>query len=441
MSKRTFTIEQVEALRANPYVKAASQKSITYTDEFKRHFVLKSLEGKLAKQIFQEASFPVEVLGEQRIKSFAKKWRRRYREEGILSLADTRKHCSGRPRKTDRTPEQEIERLKAQISMLEQEKELLKKLDWSERRRGNAGRPSDSFALLCQMKNNGSYTGTIQDGCDLLGISRSGYYNYVTNSPARQAREQEDQEWKEHIEEAYSYRGYKKGSRSIVMYFRNQKGVVVNRKKVQRLMRKFEIVCPIRKANPYRRIAKATKEHNTVANTLQRQFDQGVAGKVLLTDITYLPGKNGFLGYLSTIKDGATKEILAHYVSDNLKLDISLQTIEHLIRNQGNSLRHDAFVHSDQGVHYTSPAFQKKLSECNLGQSMSRRGNCWDNAPQESFFGHLKDEISYQSCGSLDELKGIVDDYIQYYNEERGQWNLKKLPPAKYREQLLKLVA
>jgi transposase InsO family protein/transposase len=441
MSKLTFTTEQVEALWANPYVKSVSKKSITYTDEFKRHFVLKSLERQPAKQIFQEAGFPVAVLGEQRIKSFARKWRRRYREEGILSLEDTRKCGSGRPRKTERTPEQEIERLKAQISMLEQEKELLKKLDWSERRRDNAGRPSDSFALLRQMKNNGSYTGTIQDGCDLLGISCSGYYNHLKNSRTRQSREQEDQEWKAHIEEAYSYRGYKKGSRSIVMYFRNQKGVIVNRKKIQRLMRKFEIVCPIRKANPYRRIAKATKEHNTVPNTLQRRFDQGVAGKVLLTDITYLPGKNGFLGYLSTIKDGATKEILAYYVSDNLKLDISLQTIEHLVLNQKNFLQHDAFVHSDQGVHYTSPAFQKKLSKCNLGQSMSRRGNCWDNAPQESFFGHLKDEISYQSCGRLDELKGIVDDYIQYYNEERGQWNLKKLPPAEYREQLLKLVA
>lgn len=225
------------------------------------------------------------------------------------------------------------------------------------------------------------------------------------------------------------------------MYFRNQKGVIVNRKKVQRLMRKFDIVCPIRKANPYRRIAKATKEHSTVPNILQRQFDQGVAGKVLLTDITYLPGKDGFLGYLCTIKDGATKEIMAHYVSDNMKLDLSLRTIERLLQNHGNWLREDAFVHSDQGVHYTSPDFRKKLNESHLGQSMSRRGNCWDNAPQESFFGHLKDEIAYQSCNSLEELQRIVDDYIKYYNEERGQWNLKKLPPLKYREQLLQLVA
>jgi putative transposase len=440
VSKVTFSTDQVAVLKANQYVKTASEKSITYTDEFKRHFMSESLQGKVAKQIFREAGFNVEVLGKHRIKSFAKKWRMRYREEGSLSLEDKRKYCSGRPRKTELTPQQEIERLKGRIALLEQEKELLKKTDWSERRRGNAERPSNSFALLHMLKSNGNYNGTIQDGCELLGISRSGYYSYLRSTSARQLRENEEQQWKSRILKAYEYRGYKKGSRSIVMYFLNQEGITMNRKKVQRLMRKFDIVCPIRKANPYRRIAKATKEHSIASNLLQRQFNQGVAGKVLLTDITYMPGKEGFLGYLSTIKDGATNEILAHYVSDNMKLDLSLQTIEILLQNHRESLREDAFIHSDQGVHYTSPEFRKKVQDFNLGQSMSRRGNCWDNAPQESFFGHLKDEIPYQSCASLEELRRMVDDYIQYYNEERGQWKRKKLPPAKYREQLLQLI-
>jgi transposase InsO family protein len=72
---------------------------------------------------------------------------------------------------------------------------------------------------------------------------------------------------------------------------------------------------------------------------------------------------------------------------------------------------------------------------------MSRRGNYWDNASQESFFGHLKDEMEYKSCVHLEELRAIVDDYIDYYNNERGQWNLKKLPPVHYREQFLSGVA
>lgn len=212
------------------------------------------------------------------------------------------------------------------------------------------------------------------------------------------------------------------------MYFRNKLNIIVNRKKVQRLMRKYLIICPIRKANPYKRMAKATKEHYTVENKPKRQFDQGISRKVLLTDITYLPGANEFMGYLSTIKDGATKEILAHYVSDNLKTDISLNTIDQLMLAHHQSIHEEAFVHSDQSVHYTSPKFHKKLADNNLRQSMSRRGNCWDNAHKNHFWAIYKDDINYSHCKNIPELRAVVDDYIDYYNNERGQWNLKKLP-------------
>lgn len=437
MAKVTFTSEQVQVLEGNPYVKSVSEKSITYTDEFKRHFVSESLNMKTAKQIFIEAGFNPEVIGNSRIKAFAAKWRKKYRDNGILALEDTRKNCSGRPRKTEFTPEQQIKKLQSKIALLEQENQLLKKSEWSERRLEEPESPSETFARIHAMRTDGSYKGRIIDACELLGVSRSGYYNYVKNADNRRLRETEDQEWKAKIEEAYNYRDYKKGSRSIVMYFKNKLGIKVNRKKVQRLMRKYDIFCPIRKVNPYKRIAKATKEHSTVENKLNRQFNQGIAKKILLTDITYLPGANGFIGYLSTIKDGATNEILAHYVSDSLKLDISLNTIDLLVSAHGVTLHEDAFIHSDQGVHYTSPKYHKKLADNNLGQSMSRRGNCWDNAPQESFFGHLKDEIDYKNCKNIGDLRAIVDDYIDYYNNERGQWNLKKLPPVHYRKQLL----
>ena len=98
-------------------------------------------------------------------------------------------------------------------------------------------------------------------------------------------------------------------------------------------MKKFEIVCPIRKANPYRRMAKATKEHRTVPNQLNRQFKQGIAGKVLLTDITYLSYGKGKRAYLSTIKDAETNEILAYEVSDKITLDIALNTLKKLKKN------------------------------------------------------------------------------------------------------------
>lgn len=118
------------------------------------------------------------------------------------------------------------------------------------------------------------------------------------------------------------------------------------------------------------------------------------------------------MAYLSTIKDASTNEILAYHVSDRITLEIATETIEKLIRNKRAQLHPEAFIHSDQGVHYTSPRYQTLLKKHGLGQSMSRRGNCWDNAPQESFFGHFKDEVDLSSLKTLEELKAKINHYM-----------------------------
>ena len=275
--------------------------------------------------------------------------------------------------------------------------------------------------------------------CELMEVSRSGYYNYFDEKSAekRVAQHQADEVIKEIILKAYLFRGRKKGARQIKMTLQNQYGITYNLKRIRRIMKKFEIVCPIRKANPYRRMAKATKEHRTCQNVLQRNFKQGVAGKILLTDITYLPYKDGKRAYLSTVKDAETNEILAYEVSSSLSMEIAFNTLQKLKKHR--HLTEDAYIHSDQGFHYTNPQFQALVKEMGLGQSMSRRGNCWDNAPQESFFGHFKDETNIKECETFEEVKREVKSYMIYYNHYRGQWNLKKLPPAKYRQQLQKI--
>lgn len=272
--------------------------------------------------------------------------------------------------------------------------------------------------------------------CKLIGVSRSGYYNYFDEKSAqkRATQNEADEVTKEIILKAYHFRGRKKGARQIKMTLQNQYGIKYNLKRIRRIMKKFQIICPIRKANPARRMAKATKEHRTCENKLQRNFKQGVAGKVLLTDITYLTYQNGRRAYLSTIKDAETNEILAYEVSSSLHLEIVLNTLQKLKKHR--HLTKDAFIHSDQGFHYTNPQFQAMVKRMGLDQSMSRRGNCWDNAPQESFFGHFKDEINLNDCETFNEVKREIKSYMNYYNHYRGQWNLKKLPPAKYRQQL-----
>jgi transposase InsO family protein len=209
--------------------------------------------------------------------------------------------------------------------------------------------------------------------------------------------------------------------------------VIMNLKKIRRLMKKYGLICPIRKANAYRRMAKALKTSNVADNLLQREFECYGPRMVLLTDITYLP-YNGTFAYLSTILDAFTKQVLAYVVSDSLEIDFVLETVNILTRDHGVSLNQETILHSDQGCHYTSYKFIEILHDKNLRQSMSRKGNCWDNAPQESFFGHMKDSIKdkLKQVTEYSQVKAIVDDYIDYYNNERYQWQLAKLSPNEY---------
>lgn len=247
-------------------------------------------------------------------------------------------------------------------------------------------------------------------------------------------KELQDQEDFKKILEAYQFRGYDKGSRGIRMRLLHM-GINFNRKKIQRLMRKYNLFCPIRKANPYRRMAKAIKTSNYADNILERQFEAFGPGYVLLTDITYFfYGKDRIRAFLSVIKDAFTKQILAHKLSLSLEEDFVLDTIHSLFENHKDDIHCDALIHSDQGAHYTCLLFIDLLKDKGIRQSMSRRGNCWDNAPQESFFGHMKDEIDnmVKRCEDYDSLNSLIDDYMDYYNNDRYQIELAMLSPNEY---------
>ncbi|GMA09257.1 transposase [Tetragenococcus halophilus subsp. flandriensis] len=268
--------------------------------------------------------------------------------------------------------------------------------------------------------------------CEIAQVSRSGFYAWKENADKRAQREAQDRADFELILAAYRYRGFKKGSRSIYMRLLHT-GARMNRKKIQRLMRKYGLSCPIRKANPYRRIAKAVKEHAIFPNVLNRQFKATGPKTVLLTDVTYLFYGRQQKAYLSTIKDAYTHQILAYTLSSSLEEDFILETIHQLYEKHSLPKNFNALIHSDQGVHYTNRQFQTLVQNQQLRQSMSRRGNCWDNAPQESFFGHMKDELSdLAGLDSYAQVQTMIDDYMDYYNNERYQWTLAKCAPNQY---------
>lgn len=277
---------------------------------------------------------------------------------------------------------------------------------------------------------------TVTELCDIAGVSRSGYYTWLYAEQRRQLREAQDQADFQLILAAYRFRGYDKGVRGIHMRLLHL-GIRMNVKKIRRLMRKYHLVCPIRKANPYRRMQKAIRTNNTAENLVNREFEEHGPRSILLTDITYIP-LNGSHCYLSTILDACTKQVLSYTLSESLDVDFVLESVRSMVEKHGISLNKETILHSDQGCHYTCIKFIQLLKNSDLRQSMSRKGNCWDNAPQESFFGHMKDELAGEipkwTCFA--DVKKSIDDWIDYYNNDRYQWDLAKLSPNEYYQYL-----
>lgn len=269
--------------------------------------------------------------------------------------------------------------------------------------------------------------------CEELKVSRSGYYNYLTM--LKTPISSDEMNSRDLVRWAYDFRGRAKGARQIKMTLRHEKGIVMNLKKIRRIMKEIGIFCPIRKANPLRKMAKMMKTHAIFTNKLNRKFRTSKPGKHLLTDITYIYYGYNCRCYLSTIKDASTNEIVAWTVSKSLEIGF---VIEMLRKLDGLTWLPQTFlIHSDQGCHYTSYEYRKYLSDHEITQSMSRKGNCWDNSPMESFFGHAKDEMHLKECMSYEQAVKEIDDYMDYYNHDRCQWDLKRMTPVEYREYLL----
>jgi len=289
------------------------------------------------------------------------------------------------------------------------------------------------YAIIEQIMQRENNKLNVKWLCETAGVSRSGYYHYLQTAGLREEKEQRDREDFELIRLAYMHRGYDKGARGIYMRLLHMDPPVnMNLKKIRRLMKKYGLYCPVRKANPYRRMAKALRTDAVADNLLNREFETHGARMVLLTDITYIINGKAPRCFMSTIIDACTKELLAWVLSESLEIDFVLKTVEMAMEKHGIEMNTETLIHSDQGAHYTSIQFRNLIKDKDLRQSMSRRANCWDNAPQESFYGHMKDEIDISWCTTFDAIHSVISDWTDYYNNERYQWDLAKLAPVEY---------
>lgn len=435
MGKRRLSPEDQERLRQNENVLRASGSTISYDPEFKIAAVRANLAGKAPTQIFQEAGFDLDAIGRRIPRRCLERWRRDYRQRGEEGLGEDRrgKHSTGRPSNRELTVKEKLRRAELRVLYLERENELLKKLDRLERSVVN--KPARKYALIHRLNSADRKGFPISYLCDVAGVSRSGYYRWLRSAPKRKQRDQADEADYKRIQEIFLKKNRKAGWRVIKMNLERQ-SFNMNHKKIRRLMQKHELVAQIRRKNPYRNIGKANLEHQTLPNVLNRNFAPKRPYQAFGTDITYLRDGSGHLFYLSVLRDMASAEIVAHCVSTSLDFRLSIGLIRQAESVLGERLE-GALIHSDQGLHYTHPSYVKYLAELGVVQSMSRKGNCLDNAPTESFFGHMKDELDLSGSRTITEVIAAIDLHLYDYNHYRYQWTRKKMAPVEYRNHLL----
>lgn len=257
--------------------------------------------------------------------------------------------------------------------------------------------------------------------CAFLKVSRAAYYAWVKRS----AKPDRDTERMKLIETAYqaSHRTY--GYRRVQIWIRQKMGITINHKAVLRLMNKLGIHSVARRRK-YLRTAEDYGSFHRYPNSLKREFTASRPNQKWVTDVTYIHTQQGW-AYLSMIKDLYDGFIVAHHFTKHNSHELVLKTIK--LAKEKEMVTDGLTLHSDQGYQYTSQSYFALTQEYNITPSMSRRGNCWDNAVMENFFGHLKEEaIKQYPNPSFEEAKQLIDDYVHFYNYERIQLNTRQTP-------------
>ncbi len=257
----------------------------------------------------------------------------------------------------------------------------------------------------------------------VLEVPRSSYYRW-TNGYGEYKNEHEDL-----IIGICKATKYKYGHRKIRAMLKRKHHIYLNRNTVQKIMQKHHLQC---KVKPKRKWKSQGESEVIAPNILNRDFSASKPNEKWVTDITYIQYGSETL-YLSTIMDLYNNEIVAYKIYNHQQTPLVIDTLQDALnkRNQPEGV----IIHSDQGSVYTSYTFQSYVKEHHLISSMSRRGNCWDNAVIESFHSNLKtEEFQYCKFNTLSNIEVIfrIDGYIHLYNEDRIQAKLGYLTPKEF---------
>ena len=253
--------------------------------------------------------------------------------------------------------------------------------------------------------------------CDFFGVSRAAYYAWAK----RLDQPDPDADRMVLVQEAYEASHQTYGYRRVQIWIQQKHGITINHKAVLRLMNKLGIRSIARKRKAQKKLGQVESYHR-YPNVLERKFTANRPNPKWVTDVTYIHTQQGW-AYLSTIKDLYDGFIVAHRFERHNSIGLVTKTLKQARKNE--EVTDGLILHSDQGHQYSSQAYFVLTNEYNITPSMSRRGNCWDNAPMENFFGHLKEEaIRRVKNPSFQQAKQIIDDYVYFFNYERCQNSL-----------------
>lgn len=269
----------------------------------------------------------------------------------------------------------------------------------------------------------------VSELCRYLCCSRSGYYDWIRRG--KPSFNKYDEQKAAMILQVYLERKTR-GRRQVQMQLQRHYGVHMSLGSVHRYMGILNI-----RSIRTRKYISAKRETQTLIHTfpnaLQQEFCVSSDNPAWVTDVTYLPSRDGML-YLSCIKDLRDKSIIAYHISIKNDLALVMQTLNKAVATR--RMRQGILLHSDQGSQYCSPLYHRFLGEHGLIGSMSRKAMPYDNAPMESFFSILKnEELKLYRNLTMQQMKDRIARFIQYYNHERPQYGLKKLTPVEYRDQ------
>lgn len=271
-------------------------------------------------------------------------------------------------------------------------------------------KPSIKYGVI--YLNRGRYAISVM--CRFFGVSRSGYYDFVH----RQAIPDRDTALADLIRTQQERCHQTYGYRRMYLWLKNQKNIHKNPKTILRIMKKYDLLSEVRRHRKWRQMGRQLHKYQ---NLLNRQFYADRPNSKWVTDISYIHTGQGVL-YLSIIRDLYDNSIVVYKTGTDQTVNLVLDTIRLAWKQEKKKVAAELQLHSDQGFQYTSQGYFDLIQEYGITPSMSRRGNCYDNAMAENFFSILKTECIYRHKPStFDEARDMIDRYILFYNHERIQ--------------------